>query len=134
MAPKKKNRKLSKAERRQLQVEKGKKGAESRGVGLGSRKSFALAASWREEPYKSGERTRLRFVSPGKTKYPTQISVKVELKTRNLTYCLHDQSTSSEEQKTEDDSSDEEKSKMGKGEWWQEGVKWNRNRTEIVCL
>ncbi len=61
MAPKKKKRKLSKAERYQLQVEKGKKGAEARGVRLGSRKSFALAANWREEPYKSGERTRLRF-------------------------------------------------------------------------
>lgn len=129
MAPKKKKRKISKAERHQLQVEKGKKGAESRGVGLGSRKSFALAANWREEPYKSGERTRLRFVSPGKTKHLTQTSVKAELKTRNLTYCLHDQSTSSEELKTEDDSSDE-----GKGEWQQEGVKWNRNRTEIVFL
>ena len=97
-----------------MQVEKGKKGADCRGVGLGSRKSLALAANWREEPYKSGETMRLRFVSPGKTKYPTQTSVKAELKARNLTYCLHDQSTSSEEQKTEDDSSDEEKVEWAK--------------------
>lgn len=83
-------------------------------LGLEAVKSFALAANWREEPYKSGERTCLRFVSPGKTKYLTQTSVKAELKTRNLTYCLHDQSTSSEELKTEDDSSDEEKVKWAK--------------------
>lgn len=93
---------------------KGGKGAESRGVGLGSCKSFDLAANWREEPYKSGKRTRLRFVSPGKTKYPTQTSVKAELKTRNLTYCLHNQSTSSEDQKTEDDSSNQEKVEWAK--------------------
>ena len=109
MAPKKKKRKMSKPERHQLQIEKGEKGAEFRGVGLGSRKSFALAANWREELYKSGETMRLRFVSPGKTKYPTQTSVKAELKARNLTYCLHDQSTSSE-----DDNSDEEKAEWTK--------------------
>ena len=79
MAPKKKKRKLSKAERKQLQVEKGKKGAESRGVGLGSRKSFDLGENWREEPYKSCERTHLRLVSPGKTKYTMQTTVKQSL-------------------------------------------------------
>lgn len=48
-----------------MQLEKGEKGKESKGVGLGS---FALAENWREEPNKSGERTCLRFVGPGKTR------------------------------------------------------------------
>ena len=59
----------------------------------------------------------MRFISPGKTKYTTQTSVKRELVSNNLSDCLYDKSTSSEVQKTADDcseyepSSDEEKGK-----------------------
>ena len=54
--------------------EKAQKAAKIRGVGVGSRQKFVLAANWREEPYKSsdrerGVRKRVSYVSPGKTKY-----------------------------------------------------------------
>ena len=83
-------KKLSKRERKKLLKEKAQKAAKIRGVGVGSRQKFALAANWREEPYKSsdrerGVRNRVSYVSPGKTKYWSQKSVEKELVSRNLT-------------------------------------------------
>lgn len=49
-------KKLSKRERKKLLKEKAQKAAKVRGVGVGSRQKFALAANWREEPYKSSDR------------------------------------------------------------------------------
>ena len=70
-------KKLSKRKRKKLLKEKAQKAVKIRGVGVGSRQKFALAANWREEPYKSsdrerGVRKRLSYVSPGKTKYWSQ--------------------------------------------------------------
>lgn len=101
MVAKKKKIKLSKGEKKKLLTEKGAKGAEARGLGLGSCKNFSLAANWREEPFESGGKAHLRFVSPGKTKYATQMTVKKELASRNLSACLHYQFSSSEDQKSD---------------------------------
>ena len=76
MAPPKKKRKISKAERKKQAVERGKKGAEKRGKGVGSRQTFTLPAKWKEKEYERGNKTRLQFSSPSKTKYKTQKAVK----------------------------------------------------------
>ena len=114
MVPPKKKKKLSAGERKKTMEEKSKKALEKRGLWIGSGRKFELAANWREEQYKSGEETRVRFVSPGKTKYNTQKSAGEALISRNLTDCFHDKSTDSEEGNTENDSeynpcSDDEK-------------------------
>ena len=111
MAPPRKKKKISKREKKKSLAQRGKKSAESRGVGAGSRKKFALAAHWREEPYKSddrdrGTRKRVSFVSPGKTKYWSQKSVEEALVSRNLADCLHDKSASSTEGNTDADDSE----------------------------
>ena len=90
-------------EKEESLAQRGKKSAESRGAGAGSRKKFALAAHWREEPYKSddrdrGTRKRVSFVSPGKTKYWSQKSVEKALVSRSLADCLYEKSASSSQQ------------------------------------
>ena len=105
MAPPKKKHKMSKAERKKQAVERGKKGAEKRGKGVGSRQTFMLPAKWKEEEYERGNKTRLQFSSPGKTKYKTQKAVKETLVMRGMEKCLHDHlasPSSSEESQTED--------------------------------
>ena len=86
-------------------MERGKKGAEKRGKGVGSRQTFTLPAKWKEEEYKCGNKTRLQFSSPGKMKYKTQKAVKETLVMRGMEKCLHDNlasASSSEESQTED--------------------------------
>ena len=86
-------------------MERGKKGAEKRGKGVGSRQTFTLPAKWEEEEYERGNKTRLQFSSPGKTKYKTQKAVKETLVMRGMEKCLHDHlssASSSEESQTED--------------------------------
>ena len=107
MAPKK----LSKREKKKLQKEKAQKAAKVRGVGVGSRQKFALAAKWREEPYRSsdrerGVRKRVSYVSPGKTKYWWQKCVEKELVSRNLKDCLYEKSASSTEDNSDGDDED----------------------------
>ena len=112
MAPPRKKKKTSKHEKKKSLAERGKKSAESKGVWTGSRRKFALAAHWREEPYKSdnrdrGTRMRVSFVSPGKTKYWSQKSVEKALVSRNLADCLYDKSASSTEGNTDPDDSED---------------------------
>ena len=111
MAPPRKKKKISKREKKKSLAQRGKKSAESRGIGAGSRRKFALAANWTEEPYKSGDRNRgtrkrVSFVSPGKTKYWSQKSVEKELVARNLTDCFYEKSASSTEGNTDGDDSE----------------------------
>ena len=72
MVLKKNKKRLSKREKAKLLAEQGKKAAEARGTGVGSRRMFVLAANWREEEYETGDRERgvhkhVSFVIPGKT-------------------------------------------------------------------
>ena len=86
-------------------MERGKKGAEKRGKGVGSRQTFKLLAKWKEEEYECRNKTRLHFSSPGKTKYKTQKAVKETLVIRGMEKRLHDHlasASSSEESQTED--------------------------------
>lgn len=104
MAPPKKKKKLSKQARKEMMEERSKKALEKRGLGSGSRMNFTLASNWKKEEYQSGEQTRVRFVSPGKTKYNTQKTAGEALRARNLADCFHDKSTTSEDGNTENDS------------------------------
>jgi len=107
-----KKAKISKAEKKKMLTEKAKKASEKRGVGAGSRRKFELEANWTEEHYKSGDKTRVRFVSPGKKRYKTQKQVAETLVVRNLGDCLHEKSSTSEEDNSEGsdyDPSDEKK-------------------------
>lgn len=86
-------------------MERGKKGAEKRGKGVGCRQTFTLPAKWKEEEYKCRNKTRLQFSRPGKMKYKTQKAVKETLVMRGMEKCLHDNlasASSSEESQTED--------------------------------
>lgn len=113
MAPPKKKRKISKRERKKVLQEKSRKALEKRGIGAGSRQKFTLPAKWTKEQYESGDRTRVTFVSPGKTKYNTQKKVSETLAARNLMDCFHDKSTTEEEEENTEGSefnpSDDEK-------------------------
>ena len=105
MAPPKKRRKISSAEKKKLAEERGMKSAEKRGKGLGSRKTFSsLPANWREKRYQRGSKTQLQFSSPGKTVYKTQAAVKEALKSRKMDACLLEKlsSDSQDEGKTDD--------------------------------
>lgn len=104
MAPPKKKRKLSKRAKKKLFEEKSKKALEKRGLGTGSRRNFALGVNWKEEEYQSGDRTRVQYVSPGKTKYKTQKSAGEALAARNLGGCFYDKASSSEEESADEDS------------------------------
>ena len=111
MAPKKKKKRLSKREKAKLLTERGKKAAEARGTGVGSRRKFVLAANWREEEYETGDRERgvrkcVSFVSPGKTKYWNQKEVEKQMVSRNLTDCFYEKPASSEEGNTGGDDSE----------------------------
>lgn len=71
MAPPTK-KKMSKRAKRKMMAEWSKKVLEQRGLGAGRRGKFALKANWKEEKYKSGNRTHVKFVSPGRKTYKTQ--------------------------------------------------------------
>ena len=91
---------LSKRQRKKLLKVTAQKAEHTREVGVGSRQEFALAAKWREEPYKSsdrewGVRERVSYVSPGKTKYWSQKGVERELVSRKLEDCFYDKSANS---------------------------------------
>ena len=119
--PKKKKKKIPKHEKKKSLLQQGKKSAESRGIGAGSRKKFALAVHWMQESYKSsdcnsGTRKRVSCVSPGKTKYWSQKSVEKEMVSPNLTDCFYETSVSSTGGNTDGDS-----------EYWpssEEDTKW----------
>jgi len=111
--PPKKKKKLTKSQKRKLLHDKGRKGNEARGWGVGGRRNFELPALWHSE---ISDENRERFVSPGKTVYTTQKSVEATFATRDLKNCLtFNEATSSESDDTAKDpdfstNSDEEPS------------------------
>ena len=104
MAPPTKKKKMSKQAKKKMMADRSKKALEQRGLGAGRRRKFALAANWKEETYKSGNRTRVKFVSPGKTTYKTQKAAGEALVARNLSDCFCEKATTTEDQNTETDS------------------------------
>ena len=107
MAPTKKKKGLSKADWKKLRKARGEKSAATRGTGAGSRKKFTLPAKWKETTYKSGNRVRVQFESPGKSVYKTQKQVEGVLLSRNLKDCLNERSTT-EDEISQDDSTGSE--------------------------
>ena len=71
----KKKKKVSKPKLKKIVSLKGKKSAEKQGKGAGSRKRFSLPAKWSEEHTKTDGKTRLKFVSPGKSEYRAEKAV-----------------------------------------------------------
>ena len=98
---KKKKKKIGKVTLKKIASRKGKKSAEKRGKEAGSRKSFSLPAKWSEEHTKTDGKTRLKFVSPGKSEYSSEKAVAQTLAARNLEACFNASSASSEHSESE---------------------------------
>lgn len=90
MAPPRKKCKVSRATKKKLASERGEKSASKQGKGVGRRKPFTLPAKWQEQLYKQGNKTRLQFSSPGKSKYKTQKAVTETLEARDMRDCIHE--------------------------------------------
>ena len=88
-----KSKKLTKAQKRKLLSERGKKGAEKRGIGVGSRTEFELPAKWKKTNCSYGNREFLKIESPGKTVYHSVNKVKETLKKRKMEFCLTPESS-----------------------------------------
>ena len=69
---KKKKKKIGEVTLKTIASLKGKKSAEKRGKGAGSRKSFSLPAKWSQEHTETDGKTRLKFVSPRKSEYSSE--------------------------------------------------------------
>lgn len=85
-------RKLTRAQKRKLLSERGRRGAEKKGIGVGSRVSFDLLAKWKKSSQDYGDRKFMKMDSPSKTKYHSTRKVKDTLVKRNLDFCLHESS------------------------------------------
>lgn len=95
MASKEGKKKLSKSEKKKMFQERGKQGAQARGVGVGSRREFSLPAQWTTELKSYEHHDALKFVSPGKTIYHSATKVKETLVKRKMDFCLNNSSESS---------------------------------------
>ena len=93
---KKKKKKIEKVTLKKIASLKGKKSAEKRGKGAGSRKSFSVQAKWSEEHTETDGKTRLKFVSPRKPECSSEKAVAQTLAARNLEACFYASSASSE--------------------------------------
>jgi len=71
-----------------LYQDKGKKGAEARGLGAGSRIDFSLPAQWTTEVTSYDHHNAVKYISPGKTTYHTTKTVKETLAKRKMDFCL----------------------------------------------
>ena len=80
-----KKKKLSKSEKKKLYQDRGKKWAEVRGLGTGSRIDFSLPAQWTTEVTSYDHHDALKYISPGKTLYHK----------RKMDFCLDKSSESS---------------------------------------
>ena len=90
-------KKLSKSQRKKLMSDRGKMGAEKRGVGIGSRQDFVLPAQWRMETREYASHHAAKIISPGKTRYHKMGDVKKQLRERSMTLCVQSSSASSTE-------------------------------------
>ena len=95
MASQDKKKKLSKSEKKKLYQDRGKKGAEARGLGTGSRIDFSLSAQWTTEVTSYDHHDAVKYISPGKTMYHTSTKVKETLAKRKMDFCLDKSSESS---------------------------------------
>lgn len=103
MSSRPKKKKLSSSEKRKMQQEKGKSGAQKRGLGVSGRLDFELPANWRTEEVPSTSKTSLHFISPGKKRYRSQASAKAAIKERGMNLCLNEASDDSEPQDSQSD-------------------------------
>lgn len=103
MALTSRRKRLSKREKKKMLSEKGKKGAQARGLGFFSRQNFELPALWTTEECETASKKRKVIVSPGKTRYPNPQKAKGILKKSNLTMCFQ---RSSEPSQREGEQSD----------------------------
>ena len=94
MASQEKKKKLTKSDKKKLYQDKGKKGAETRGLGAGSRRKFSLPAQ-STEVTSYDHHDAVKYVSPGKTVYHTTTKVKDTLAKRKMDFCLDKSSESS---------------------------------------
>lgn len=118
--------------REKYKQRRGGKGPEKR-EGIGSRQKFTLPAKWQEEEYERGNKTRLQFSSPARTKYLTQKAIKETLVIRGMKECLHDHVAEESESKdpeffaySEGEETKESQMKLRKGK--------EMERQLFVCL
>ena len=76
MASQDKKKKLSKSEKKKLYQDRGKKGAEARGLGTGSQLDFSLPAQWTTEVTSYDHHDAVKFISPGKMMYHKSAQVR----------------------------------------------------------
>ena len=74
----------------------GKKSAESRGLGFGSRQDFVLPAEWNTEEHETATKPRTVVFSPGKSKYHSIEKVRETLQERKMDLCFMNSSESSQ--------------------------------------
>lgn len=96
MASLPKKKKLSKSEKKKMLSEKGKKGAEARGIGTVARQEFTLPSQWETEVRQGETRKLVDYYSPGKTKYRTQREVGEELLGRGMELCFEEDEETSQ--------------------------------------
>ena len=97
MASRPKKKKLSSSEKRKMQQEKGKSGAQKRGLGVSGILDFELPANWRTEEVSSTSKKSLHFISPGKNRYRSQASAKAAIKERGMNLCWNEASDDPED-------------------------------------
>ncbi|XP_028513659.1 uncharacterized protein LOC110234965 isoform X2 [Exaiptasia diaphana] len=102
MAPSKKKKK-TKQELKLLAIARGKKAAQKRGKGVGSRLEMTLPSKWRHSTYKRGSEVRMKFTSPGKTVYKQHSEVKKTLKERDMSDCINEEIFASSSSSSEPD-------------------------------
>ena len=90
-------KRLTKTEKKKIQSERGKKSADSRGLGFGSRQRFVLPAQWSTEECETASKKRTVVVSPEKTKYHNFKKLKQTLEERNMDLCFDSSGTSQSE-------------------------------------
>lgn len=105
MASNEARKKLTKSERKKLLSERGRIGAETRGLGVGSRQDLVLPAQWETENHVYPSHVARKVISPGKTRYHNAEKVRETLKKRKMDLCVSGASQSSEEQSDSDSDS-----------------------------
>ena len=98
--------------------DRGKKGAEARGLGAGSRIDFSLPAQWTTEVTSYDHHDAVKYISPGKTIYHTSTKVKETLAKRKMDFCLDKSSESSGNETDNKDADFEPDPSPNGGKWF----------------
>jgi len=88
-------KKLSKSEKKKWYQDRGKKGAEARGLGTGSPIECWLPAQWTTEVTSYDHHDAVKYIPLGKTMYHTTTKVKETLIKRKMDFCSDKSSESS---------------------------------------